>query len=104
MSGKRGYLSASENFWLGWENFFWKPGTLLGWLKPQGLNSTWLQIDCSGHQESNKVWFGGIYLEELLTPPHDEGMICNLPVYYSKRKQTDIKHLRLLFTSNIIGY
>ncbi len=30
-----------------------------GGLNHRELNSTWPQIDCSGPQEGNKVWFGG---------------------------------------------
>ncbi len=94
-----------EDIWLP-QKIALMPGTIPG-AEAEAFNhrrpiNTWPQIDHSRHYEGSNIMVSAPWQEILLILSHNEGMICNLPADYWKRKQI-AKRLEILVTGNVVG-
>ncbi len=78
------------------------PGKILG-AEADAFNHRGLLTP--GHKltkEGRNIMVSAPWQEGLLILSYNEGMICNLPADYRKRKQI-VKHLEILVTGNVVG-
>ncbi len=78
------------------------PGAKAEAFNHRGPINTWPHIDHSSQQEGSNIMVSAPWQEGLPILAYNEGMICNFPANYWKRKQI-VKHLEILITGNVVG-